>query len=127
MAEFKWKVEVNPTTKESMMTAPLQGELISIAKEAIENTNGNLYFPATVSFENAQGNIVKRGCLVYQANFDYGMEVGTTYLGKIIKVKDKLPLVVLSHLDRASQASDDDFGIDLSMLEVADFDKVQKK
>ena len=48
-------------------------------------------------------------------------------LGKIIKVKDKLPLVVLSHLDRASQASDDDFGIDLSMLEVADFDKVQKK
>jgi len=124
MAEFKWKVEVNPTTKEQMMTAPLQGELISIAKEAIENSNGNMYFPATVSFENAQGNTVKRGCLVYQTNFDYGMEVGTTYLGKIIKVKDKLPLVVLSHLDRATQASDDDFAIDLSM--VADFDKVQK-
>jgi hypothetical protein len=68
----------------------------------------------------------KNGCLVYKTNFDYGMSVGTTYLGKIIKSAGKLPLIVLSHLDRASQATDDDFGIDISMLVPVDFDTVKK-
>ena len=127
MSKFDFKVEVNPTTGEKMLVSSMQGELVSIAQNPIDNKNGSPYFPATVQFEDASGKLVKRGCLVYQKNFDYGMSVGTTYLGKIVKVKDKLPLVVLSHLDRASQASDDDFGIDLSLLEVADFDAVAKK
>ena len=105
----------------------MQGELISIANEPMNNVKGTAFYPATVAFEDAQGKIAKRGCLVYKSNFDYGMSVGTTYLGKIIKVAGKLPLLVLSHLDRASQASDDDFGIDMSLLEVVDFDKVSKK
>ncbi len=127
MAKFDFKVETNPNTGEKMLVSSMQGELISIAKEAIENVKGTLFHPATVQYENAKGDMVKRGCLVYDANFQYGMSVGTTYLGKIIKVADKLPLLVLSHLDRASQATDDDFDFDISLLEVVDFDKVTKK
>jgi hypothetical protein len=127
MAKFDFKVEENTNTGEKMLVSAMQGELVSIAKEPINNAKGTAYYPATVSFEDAKGNVAKRGCLVYKANFDYGMSVGTTYLGKIIKVVGKSPLLVLSHLDRASQASDDDFGIDLSLLEVVDFDAVAKK
>jgi hypothetical protein len=127
MAKFDFKVESNPNTGEKMLVSSMQGELVSIANEPMNNVKGTAFYPATVSFEDASGKIAKRGCLVYKANFDYGMEVGTTYLGKIIKVVGKLPLLVLSHLDRASQASDDDFGIDLSLLEVVDFDAVAKK
>jgi hypothetical protein len=105
----------------------MQGELVSIANEPMNNVKGTAFYPATVAFEDASGKIAKRGCLVYKSNFDYGMSVGTTYLGKIIKVAGKLPLLVLSHLDRASQASDNDFGIDMSLLEVVDFDAVAKK
>ena len=127
MAKFDFKVEENTNTGERMLVASMQGELVSIAKEPLNNVKGTAYFPATVSFEDASGKIAKRGCLIYKANYDYGMSVGTTYLGKIIKVAGKLPLLVLSHLDRASQASDDDFGIDMSLLEVVDFDAVAKK
>lgn len=127
MSKFDFKVEVNPSTGEKMLVSSMQGELVSIAQNPLSNANGNSYYPATVEFEDASGKKAKRGCLVYKSNFDYGMSIGTTYLGKIIKVKDKLPLIVLSHLDRASQASDEDFGIDMSLLEVADFDAVSKK
>jgi hypothetical protein len=125
--KFEFKVETNPVTGEKMLVAPMQGELVSIAKEALPNSSGSLYYPATVKYLNVQDKETKSGCLVYANNFNYGMSVGTTYLGKIIKVAGKLPLIVLSHLDRASQATDDDFGIDMSLLEVVDFDAVAKK
>ncbi|MCX6195597.1 MAG: hypothetical protein NTY55_02945 [Flavobacteriia bacterium] len=125
--KYDFKLEVNPNTGEKMLVSSFQGKLVSIADKAIENQKGTLFHPASVEYTNVKGVVVKNGCLVYKSNFDYGMSVGTEYLGKIIKVKDKLPLLVLSHLDRAGQASDEDFGIDLSLLEVPDFDVVTKK
>jgi hypothetical protein len=126
MAKFDFKLETNPTTGENVLVASMQGKLVSIASTPMPNAKGTEYFPATVEYENVKGDIVKNGCLVYKTNFDYGMSVGTTYLGKIIKSAGKLPLIVLSHLDRASQATDDDFGIDISMLVPVDFDTVKK-
>jgi hypothetical protein len=128
MAKFDFKLEKNPNTGESMYVSTMQGELISIAEKPIPNAIGTSYYPATVQYENAKGNVVKSGCLVYENNFNYGMSVGTTYLGKIIITKDKpLPLLVLSHLDRAGSATMEDFGFDISLLEIADFDAVTKK
>jgi hypothetical protein len=128
MAKFDFKLEKNPNTGESMYVSTMQGELISIAATPIPNAIGTSYYPATVQYENAKGNVVKSGCLVYENNFNYGMSVGTTYLGKIIITKDKpLPLLVLSHLDRAGSATMEDFGFDISLLEIADFDAVTKK
>ena len=125
--KYDFKLEVNPNTGEKMLVSSFQGKLVSISDKAIANSKGTEYHPATVEYTNVKGATVKNGCLVYKSNFDYGMSVDTTYLGKIIKVKDKLPLLVLSHLDRAGQATDEDFGIDLSLLEVPDFDVVTKK
>jgi hypothetical protein len=130
MAKFDFKLEENPNTGESMYVSSMQGELISIASVPIANSSANssLFYPATVQYEDAKGNIKKSGCLVYEKNFNYGMSVGSTYLGKIIITKDKpLPLLVLSHLDRASNATMEDFGFDISLLEVTDFDVISKK
>ena len=127
MSKFDWKIEENTNTGEKQAVANFQGKLISVAKEALKNVKGTEYYPATVEFETEAGNIVQRGCLIYKTNHDYGMSIGNTYLGRVIKSAGKLPLMVLSHLDRASQASDDDFGFDISLLEVADFDAVTKK
>ena len=127
MAKFEFKPETNPVTGESVLVASMQGKLVSIASAPQKNTNGIEFYPATVEYENVSGKVVKNGCLIYKTNFDYGMSVGTTYLGKVIKSAGKLPLIVLSHLDRASQATDDDFGIDVSMLEPVDFDSVKTK
>jgi len=125
--KFDFKVETNPTTGEKVLVSAMHGELVSIAQKPLENANGAEYYPATVAYENTNGDTVKRGCLVYASNYNYGMSIGTTYLGKIIKVAGKLPLIVLSHLDRASHATDDDFGIDMSLLEAVDFDAVTTK
>lgn len=127
MAKYDFKLETNPNTGEKMLVASMQGELVSIAKEPIANSQGTKFYPATVQYETVSGSLVKRGCLVYEKNHNYGMSVGTTYLGKIIQVAGKTPLLVLSHLDRASQATVEDFGIDMSLLEVADFDTVTTK
>ena len=89
MAKYDFKLETNPNTGEKMLVASMQGELISIAKDAIPNTKGTNFYPATVQYENVAGDLVKRGCLVYEKNYNYGMSVGTTYLGKIIQVAGK--------------------------------------
>ena len=84
MAKYDFKLETNPNTGEKMLVSAMQGKLVSIAEKAMENTRGTNFFPATVEFETEAGSVVKRGCLVYEKNHNYGMSVDTTYLGKII-------------------------------------------
>lgn len=128
MAKFDFKLEKNPNTGETMAVASMHGELVSISSKPIPNALGTSYYPATVQYMDAQDNLVKTGCLVYESNYKYGMSVGTTYLGKIIFAKGKpMPLLVLSHLDRAGNATAETFGFDMSMLEIADFDAVTTK
>jgi hypothetical protein len=128
MAKFDFKLEKNPNTGEPMAVAPMQGELISIASKPIPTERGTSFYPATVQYVDAQDNLVKTGCLVYENNYKYGMSIGTTYLGKIIFSKGKpLPLLVLSHLDRAGNATAETFDFDFSMFDVVDFEAVAKK
>lgn len=125
--KLNWKVETNPTTGEKALVAGLTTELVSVAKNPIANANGTMYYPATVRYENEKGDTVTRGALVYEANFNYGLTVGNVYSAKVIKAVGKLPLIVMSHLERAGSASDEDFDFDLSLLEAVDFDAVSKK
>lgn len=128
MAKFDFKLEKNPNTGEAMYVSSMHGELISIASKPIPNALGTSYYPATVQYIDAQDNLVKTGCLVYESNYKYGMSVGTTYLGKIIFAQGKpLPLLVLSHLDRAGNATAETFGFDMSLFDVVDFEAVTKK
>jgi hypothetical protein len=128
MAKYDFKLEKNPNTGETMAVCAMHGELISIASKPIPNKLGTSFYPATVEYLDAQDNLTKTGCLVYENNHKYGMSVGKTYLGKIIFSKGKpLPLLVLSHLDRAGNATADTFAFDFSMFDVADFDAVTTK
>ena len=128
MAKFDFKLEKNPNTGETMAVSAMHGELISIASKPQGNKKGTSFYPATVEYLDAQDVLTKTGCLVYENNYKYGMSIGTTYLGKIIFTKGKpLPLLVLSHLDRAGNATADTFAFDFAMFDVADFDAVTTK
>ena len=44
MAKFDFKVEENTNTGEKMLVASMQGELVSIAKEPLNNVKGTAYY-----------------------------------------------------------------------------------
>ena len=123
--KFNWKPETTPKG-EKVLTADFSAELVSVAQNPLKNVNGVGFYPATISFDNEAGETVKRSGLIYEANFNHGMSVGTTYLAKVVKQQGKQPLIIVSHLDRAGTASDSDFGLDEAMFAIADFDKVSK-
>jgi hypothetical protein len=125
MGKFNWKMELTPKGDKTI-TADFSAELVSVAKDKLTNVNGVGYYPATISFINEKDETVKRSGLIYESNFSHGMSVGTTYLAKVIKAEGKLPLIVVSHLDRAGSVSDDDFGLSNDMFLDANFDKVAK-
>lgn len=127
MAKYDFKLEKHPTTGEAMNVATMTGKLISMSKEAIPNAGGTLYHPATVEFEHVNGTLVKSSAMIYKSNADYGMEVGNSYLGKVIVMAGKQPLIVLSHLDRDSAPTLDMFGLDVTELVPVEFDAITTK
>lgn len=127
MAKYDFKLEKHPTTGEDMQVASMTGKLIKMSKEAIPNSQKTLYHPATIEFEHVNGTTVRSSGMVYKSNADYGMEIGKTYLGKVVIMAGKQPLIVLSHLDRDSAPTADMFGLDVADLAPADFDAVTTK
>jgi hypothetical protein len=125
MAKFDFKAETTPKG-EKVLTADFSAELVSVAKEPTKNINGVGFYPATISFLNEKDETVKRSGLIYEANYNHGMSVGNTYLAKVVKQQGKLPLIIVSHLDRAGTSTDSDFGLDEALFKVADFDAVSK-
>jgi len=125
MGKFNWKAETTPKGARTM-TADFSAELVSVAQQPLVNVNGVEYYPATVSFVNEKDQTVKRSGIIYETNFSKGMSVGTTYLAKVVKAEGKLPLIVVSHLDRAGTTTDDDFGLSDEMFSTANFDSVSK-
>ncbi len=112
---FEFKSQENPNTGAIEQVASCRGKLISIASEPKENVNGVKFRNATVELEDAQGQLIQRGCIVYESNYAYGMSVGTSYLTRITIGKDKdgadSVLITMSHLTSASNASLADFGV----------------
>lgn len=125
MAKFEWKPETTPKG-EKVLTADFSAELVSIAKEPLMNVNKVGYYPATIKFLNEKDETVTRTGLVYEANFNHGMNVGSTYLSKVVKQQGKLPLIIVSHLDRAGTSSDADFGLSDDVFASVDFDAIAK-
>lgn len=86
-----------------------QGELISVGKDTQENSKGTEFRIGSVKLPN--GKI--KSCRIYEKNFDYGMEVGTSYRCTATQYKDAngdtLVDVLMSHLTAAERASIDDF------------------
>lgn len=85
-----------------------QGQLISIGDQVLENSNGKKYLVGTVKFENSSGEKVQRSAIIYKKNFDFGMEVGNTFLCRAVNGQQGV-LIIASHLTSASRASVEDF------------------
>jgi hypothetical protein len=125
---FKFEEQENPSTGAIERVASFTGKLISVAKEALPNSNGKLYYPASVQFETANG-LQTKSCMIHKRNFDYGMEVGASYLGKVTLAPDAngkiSPIITLSHLSNADRATLADFGLDAEVTASADLNDVK--
>lgn len=124
MAKFDFIPEVTPNG-EQVMVASFTAKLLSVAEKALSNVNGVEYHPCTVEFENGAGAQQTATGIMYANNFKNGVTKGNSYLAKVIMQQGKNPLIVVSHLDRASSVSADDFGF--SFEAVAEFDSIAKK
>lgn len=92
-------------------------KLVSIADAPMQNkTTGKDYYPCTIEFVNANGQIVQRTAIVYGANKSYGMEVGSEYMATAqqgVNSKGEPAVYVhLSHLTFVNGATEDDFDFD---------------
>ena len=112
MSKIEFKPETTPKG-EVVLVASIGAELISVAKTAVKNVNGNEFYPCTIKFETASGTMKSITALLYAGNAEYGVETGITYLTKIIATGERDPLFVMSHLPRGSQATLDDLGLSL--------------
>ena len=125
---YKFEEQENPNTGVIERVASFTGKLISIAKEALKNSNGKEYYPASVQLDTANG-LQTKSCMIYKKNFDYGMEVGASYRGRITLTPDAdgkiTPIITLSHLSNADRATLADFGLDAEITASADLDDVK--
>ena len=125
---FKFEEQENPKTGIIERVASFTGKLVSIAKDAMKNSNGTEYFPASVQLETANG-LQTKSCMIYKKNFDHGMEIGASYRGRITLAPDDngviSPIVTLSHLSNADRATLADFGLDAEVTASADLDDVK--
>ena len=87
-----------------------QSKLVSISDRIVENSNGTQFRVATCELPNGK----QVSCRIYEKNFAYGMNVGTSYLTKATQYADANGEVqvdlTMSHLTTATRASLDDLG-----------------
>lgn len=86
------------------------GELLSVAKEPIKNVNNTEYRPCSIKFMAPNGNEVTSRALMYEKNFQHGVEVGEEYLCTATTDADaekgKEVLITVSHLQSTSETAD---------------------
>lgn len=108
---FQFVEKTNPNDNSKYKEAQFQSKLVAVSDSLLENVNGTPFANCTIEFENAQGQVVRKGAIVYKKNLDYGMSVGETYLTTVrITGDERGPLVTVSHLTSAARATTDDFG-----------------
>lgn len=105
------KFEINETTNNQ--EASFGAKLLSISQKQLENSNGTLYRIANIEFEDINGNTQKSSAMVYEGNYNYGMEIGKTFLAKATLSGGQVYLQV-SHLEfNGSRATVDMFGFEV--------------
>ena len=86
-----------------------QADLVSVSDNVLENVNGTEYRVGSVRFENPNGDIVTRSAIIYENNYQYGMQVGNSYQCTAVK-SDQGVLIRMSHLEQSARATEADFG-----------------
>jgi hypothetical protein len=104
------KFEINETTNNQ--EASFGAKLLSMSEKPLENTNGTIYRIANIEFEDINGKTQKSSAMVYEGNYNYGMEIGKTFLAKATLSGDSV-YVTVSHLEyNGSRATVDMFGFE---------------
>jgi hypothetical protein len=105
------KFEINETTNNQ--EASFGAKLLSMSEKPLENTNGTIYRIANIEFEDINGKTQKSSAMVYEGNYNYGMEIGKTFLAKATLSEGQVYLQV-SHLEfNGSRATVDMFGFEV--------------
>jgi hypothetical protein len=102
-----YKAVINKRTgeKEFQFTA----ELLSISKNTLENSKGTEFKIVTIKFNLPNGNLVTRTGMCYKKSYDQGVIPGESYLTTLSFMENGKPAILMSHLNNASQATEDDF------------------
>lgn len=108
---FQFVKKTNPSDNSTYQEAQFQAKLVDVSDNLLENVNGTAFVNCTIEFENAQGDTVRKGAIIYKKNLDHGMSIGNIYLATVrITGDERGPLVTVSHLTSAVRATADDFG-----------------
>tara|TARA_B110000503_G_C7007864_1_gene354378 strand:+ start:281 stop:634 length:354 start_codon:yes stop_codon:yes gene_type:complete len=105
----KFEKVINEVT--GQVETQFEGKLISIGGKVQENSNGKEYLVGTIQFENSKGDKVQRSAIINKKNFDYGMEIGNSYLCRAVNGEQGV-LISVSHLTQAARASVSDFAFE---------------
>ena len=84
-------------------------KLLKVSDTVKTNVNGTKYRPVTIEFVTKDGEVKTANTIMYEANFEFGVEVGKTYIATV--EKDELGNVYshVSHLLVADRIEADDF------------------
>ena len=87
MIKLKWKLETTPNGREVRVSS-FVGTLLNVSKNMFSYVNKDKetlnYHLATVSFKDMKDEeYTTDQVVIYDTSFDKGMQVGSTYLGKI--------------------------------------------
>lgn len=103
----------------AVKTANIKGTLKRLSEKVFEYANGAgetiRYKLATIAFKDLNDTThVRENVVVYESSYEQGMEVGTTYLGRITRSKNadgtaRKPWVTLYSAVAGEDFSDDDF------------------
>lgn len=88
-------------------------KLVSVSDTFIPNINGKKFLPCTIEFTDKAGKKVKSSGIIYEKNYDHGMEVGTEYFATA-NLTPKGVLVTVSHLTQTSRPTEDMFDFAVS-------------
>lgn len=119
--ELKWKVS---EMVEGSYEANLTVKIINVAEKGIANKNGTVYHPCTIELQN--GDVVSG--IMYDSNFQYGVEKGSNVLAKAIynPTVGEDVLIQVSHLVAAKRANIATFGFKIEETELDAIAKEEK-
>jgi len=84
-------------------------ELLSVSSEPKTNVNGKQYRVGTIRFEDANKKMQQVTAIIYEKNYQRGMEVGENYLATA-RPDGKDVFITCTALKYAERASTDMFG-----------------
>lgn len=122
--KLNWKKNETSGNSEATFAAKLE----AVSDRTFKNVNDTEYRIATIKLPESGDS---RSAIMYESNYQHGVEVGKTYACRIIfnKENPENVLLTVSHLIAGERATLSDFGISVEDVkeEADDFANVQKK